>query len=85
MQVLSMANYTEQLIDHMDPVHIASVKNAFVPLILALKILTLDAPGDIRRYNIQATVFDEATVRKILSRRSDFSKDAVSKVKLNIV
>lgn len=74
----------EKLIDHMDPVHIRTVKAAFDALNLALKILTLDAPGDIRRYNISSTVLSEDKVRAVLGRRVDFSKEAVRNVKLSI-
>ena len=73
----------EQLIDHMDPVHVRTVKATFDALNLALKILTLDAPGDIRRYNIDQAVLNEALVRAILGRRMDFSKEAIKNVKLS--
>lgn len=68
----------------MDPAHIRTVKATFDTLNLALKILTLDAPGDIRRYNINSAVLSETQVRALLGRRVDFSKEAVKNVKLNI-
>ena len=82
--MIALTLYMEKLIDHMDPVHIRTVKAAFDPLNLALKILTLDAPGDIRRYNISSAVLSEEKVRSILGRRVDFSKEAVKNVKLNV-
>ena len=69
----------ENLIDHLDPINISTVKATFVPLNLALKVLTLDAPGDIRRYTINKTALSEEQVRSVLSRRLDFSKEAVAK------
>ena len=80
-----MTRFMEHLVDHLDPIHVNTVKSTFVSLNLALKILTLDAPGDIRRYSISAETLSEESVRKILYRRIDFSKDAVLKVKLNIL
>lgn len=68
----------------MDPVHVRTVKATFDALNLALKILTLDAPGDIRRYSIDSAVLNEQLVRAILARRIDFSKEAVKNVKLTM-
>ncbi len=84
MQVISLSAYMEQLIDHLDPVHIRTVKATFDTMKLALNILTLDAPGDIRRYCINSAQLSEEQVRAILGRRIDFSQEAVRNVKLNI-
>lgn len=80
-----MSYYIEHLIDHLEPADIALVKDIFSPLSLAMKILTLDAPGDIRRYAIPAGSLDEDTVRRILSRRIDFSKEAITKVRITVI
>lgn len=55
----------------------------------ACKILTLDAPADIRRYHFLLTsniLFPngEDDIRMILSKRKEFSKEAVQKVKLQL-
>ena len=79
---------------------LSSAKDAFSPLIWALKILTLDQPGDIRKYvvpiSVTATISDgqndgsdaglltELKIRKIMGRRTDFPKDAVLNVKIVI-
>eukprot|EP00600_Ochromonadales_sp_CCMP1393_P011929 CAMPEP_0175003370 /NCGR_PEP_ID=MMETSP0005-20121125/4189_1 /TAXON_ID=420556 /ORGANISM="Ochromonas sp., Strain CCMP1393" /LENGTH=568 /DNA_ID=CAMNT_0016258435 /DNA_START=102 /DNA_END=1808 /DNA_ORIENTATION=+ len=85
-EVLALVDYMVDLIDHTDPEHIHAVKSAFDTLMFALKVLTLDAPGDIRRYSIPSCLFDsEDSVRNILGRRVEFSKDAVAMVKLNFL
>lgn len=61
------------------------IKSPFDSLQLALKVLTLDQPADIRQYAIKASLISEEKVRKILSRRVDFQKDAVTRVKINII
>ena len=75
-----------------------SVKDAFLPLTWALKVLTLDQPADIKKYVIPLGVTEsgseenifsvgllsENKIRKIMGRRVDFSKDAVLKVKITI-
>ena len=85
VQVIAMEAYLEELVDHLDPAHIHTVKQCFVPLNLALKILTLDAPGDIRRYALSRAVLGEEQVRRVLGRRVDFSVEAVARVKLTMV
>ena len=63
------------------------VRNAFASLTWAMKLLTLDQPADIRRYVIPRQLqppLTEERVRTLLGCRSDFSKDAVLRVKINI-
>ena len=73
-----------------------SIKDAFSPIMWALKVLTLDQPADIRKYVIPLGVIDsssegdtcssgflsETKIRNIMGRRVDFLKDAVLKVKI---
>jgi hypothetical protein len=75
----------EELVDHLDNEHVSTVKQTFAALNLALKLLTLDAPGDIRRYALDRRLLSEEQVRAVLGRRVDFSADAVAKVKLSMV
>jgi len=52
-----------------------------------MKLLTLDQPADIRRYVIPHQLqppLTEERIRAFLGRRTDFSKDAVLRVKINI-
>jgi hypothetical protein len=84
-QVISVTEYAEALVDHLDPENIQTVKATFASLSLALKLLTLDAPADIRRYALNKALLSEEQVRAVLSRRAEFSADAVAKVKLNMV
>jgi hypothetical protein len=56
---------------------------------LACKILTLDQPADIRRYGFlldSISLFHnkEEDIRCIMSKRVEFSKDAVRNVKLTL-
>jgi hypothetical protein len=74
--------------------HFVSVKEAFSPVIWALKILTLDQPADIKKYiipcdvmcdrndNDSAGFLTESKIRKIMSRRLDFHKEASQNVKI---
>ena len=49
-------------------------------------ILTLDSPSDIRKYKIERRYFgSETEVRQLMSRRKDFSKEAVAKVKIEFI
>ena len=48
-------------------------------------ILALDSPADIRRYKLPKAFFDESQVRELMSLRIEFSKDAVARVKLEII
>eukprot|EP01041_Mallomonas_annulata_P003569 gene3569-7096_t len=79
-EVLCIVDLLEQSVDSI----LEGVRLAFAPLLLALKILTLDQPGDIRRYTIPRNTLDEDIIRKIMSCRTDFSVEAIAKVKLNI-
>ncbi len=68
---------------------IVSGNTAMRRLHSACKILTLDAPADIRRYqflfeNMSLFAQGEEEIRLVLGRRVDFSKDAVKNVKLQL-
>ncbi|KAJ1406165.1 hypothetical protein B484DRAFT_483298 [Ochromonadaceae sp. CCMP2298] len=80
-EVLSASAYLSSLLDHLDPSLISAVAASLDKLHYALKILTLDAPGDIRRYTIP-DFFTEVEVRNIMARRVDFSKEAVRNVRI---
>ena len=59
----------------------------FSKLLWSLKILTLDQPADVRRYMLPTTedvdeYLDDDAIRLIMSKRVEFSKDAVAKVKI---
>lgn len=99
---------------HRNHFYIKQSKVSFSKLMKIMKILTLDAPGDIRRYHyllakpstqsstssldaFMATstvnekenmsdglLLSEEELRFYLSRRSDFSKDAIQRVKLSL-
>lgn len=84
-QVIEVTQYAELLVDHLDPVNIQTVKATFAALNLALKVLTLDSPGDIRRYALNRALLSEEQVRAVLGRRTEFPAEAVAKVKLNMV
>lgn len=77
-----LTRYAESLVDHLDESSISTIKQSFAALNLAMKILTLDAPGDIRKYILNFSLLDEEQVRAVLSRRVEFSVDAIAKVKL---
>jgi len=84
----------ESLID--DFYYLDAFKDICEPLNVAFKVLTLDSPADIRLYNLieppkqsglvndssKNLEMNESMIRTILSRRIDFSKEAVSKVKI---
>lgn len=59
------------------------IRSSFTSLLLALQLLTLDQPADILRYNIPIGVLDDDRIRAVMSRRIDFSLEAVSKVKFS--
>lgn len=99
-EVLALLRFVDELMDtYFDVDKVAQVKEAFLPLQWTLKALTLDAPGDIRRYLFPSVspsssttdsttasssiVLSEELIRQILGRRVEFSKDAVAKVKIN--
>ena len=48
-------------------------------------ILTLDSPADIRRYRMPKAYFDEHQVRQLMALRTDFSKEAVLRVKIEFI
>ena len=62
-----------------------SVRISMLKVSWALKILTLDQPGDIRRYRLPLDVIDDSTVRAVMSRRVDsgFSAAAIIGVKFS--
>ena len=51
----------------------------------ALKIITLDAPGDIRRYKVPIDVISQDCVKALMTTRSDFSKEAIQNINLNSI
>ena len=51
----------------------------------ALKIITLDAPADIKRYKVPVDVISQDCVKSLMTTRSDFSKDAVQNINLNSI
>lgn len=83
-EVLSASSYLESLVDSVDARAVPALKDVLAPLLYAVKVLTLDAPSDIRRYRFPASVFSEEQVRKLMQRRVEFSKEAVAKVRINI-
>jgi len=63
-----------------------SVKSCFTPLLWALKVLTLDKPADIKRYAVPSAckdIVDATFIRKLLAKRVDFSREAISRIKLD--
>ena len=48
-------------------------------------ILTLDSPADIRRYRLPKAYFDENQVRELMALRADFSREAVLRVKIELI
>ena len=80
-EVIAVIELLEKEAFHID----STVRPDFGKLLWYLKIITMDQPGDIRRYAISledAPFLDEATVRDIMSLRADFSRDIISKVKI---
>lgn len=62
-----------------------SVRNSFLKLLWCMKVLTLDQPADVRRYTLpsdEESYLDDPMIRSIMSKRVEFSKDAVAKVKI---
>ena len=69
----------------------------FLQLIWAMKILTLDQPADLRRcqvpfkkanlISVKGETLDSsaALVKCILSRRLDFSREAIFRMKINVM
>ena len=68
----------------MDFKSINTIKASTQKVTLAIKLLNLDAPSDIRRYHIPKEIFDDSSVRKILSRRIEYSKEAIANIRINI-
>ena len=86
-QEVSMCfQYVEGLIDSIE--NVVTLKQCYEKLMMTLKILSLDHPRYLLSYRIDSKLFDEAGVRKIFSRRSDFNmeaKDAAMKVKITLI
>lgn len=86
-QEVSMCmQYVESLIDSIE--NVVTLKQCYEKLMMTLKILSLDHPRYLLSYRIESKLFDEAAVRKIFTRRSDFNmeaKDAATKVKITLV
>lgn len=79
-----MISLIEKFVDDMDFKSINTIKTSTQKVILAIKLLNLDAPSDIRRYHISKEMFDDINVRKILSRRIEYSKEAIANIRINI-
>ena len=59
----------------------SKLRGSLVTLTTTIKVLTVDAPGDVSRYKIPSDVLESAAVREILSKRVDFSREAISNIK----
>jgi len=84
-QVTSATQYLESLVD--SAADCRELKACHEGLLLTLKVLLLEQPKDVTRYNIPARLLDENGVRAILNRRCDYSKsdqDAIANVKINL-
>ena len=72
------------------------IRNCFLQLIWTMKLLTLDQPADVRRCrvpfqkaNLVSTMgsggdADADVVKCILARRTDFSKEAILRMKIDL-
>lgn len=63
----------------------ASLNSAFSKWRWIANILALDSPADVRRYRLPRAYFEESQVRELMALRSDFSKEAVLRVKIELV
>ena len=78
--------YLESLID--DLYFLDCFKDICKALNTSLSILTIDSPSEVKRYTSYLAadggelLFDEALIRRIMSCRIDFSREAVAKVKV---
>ena len=79
-EVLCMINVFDEIDDNDD----SNNRIIFDPLIWILKILTIDQPADLLRYRIPSTYIDDTLARQIMASRTDLSKDAIARVKINI-
>lgn len=61
-----------------------SVRAPLLPLLWALKLLSVGQLADIRHYTVPAGVLDEAAARAVLGRRADFSAEAVGRCRLKM-
>ena len=59
-----------------------STRLCFAPILTATKLLTLDGPGDVKRFPIGKDLFDENSARLLLARRVEFSAEAICKAKI---
>ena len=81
-----MVSYLESLVDATEDC--LELKACYEGLILTLKILSMEQPKDIMRFQIPGRLLSEAAVRAIFGRRSDFSKsdqDAIATVKITVI
>jgi hypothetical protein len=79
-EVLCMITVFDEIDDNDDN----NNRSIFDPLIWILKILTIDQPADLLRYKIPKAYLDDSLTRQIMASRTDLSKDAISRVKINI-
>ena len=80
----AVQNFDEEVMAACDD----SVRPKFVPLIWALKVLTLDKPADIKRFAMPRECKGKISapfVRCLMACRVDFSQDAVLKINLDSV
>ena len=62
-----------------------SIHAMFEKINWILKILSIDSPADMKRYNLPSQALTDDIVRNIMTRRCDLSKDAIGKIKLNFI
>lgn len=62
------------------------IKETFAPILLASNLLNLSNPSEILRYKLSKNIIEnEEMLRNLLRRRVDFSKEAINRVKINLV
>ena len=81
-EVMMMIKVFDEVDDNDDD---SSNRYIFDELIWMLKILSIDQPADLTRYKIPKAYMDDNLTRKIMSSRVDLSKDAIARIKINIV
>jgi hypothetical protein len=63
----------------------SSLRLTFAKLIWISKILSLDQPIDIKRYNLPSSYLSDEETRNVLRKRVDFSTEAIDKIRLTFV
>lgn len=62
----------------------SNVRGPLLPLLWALKLVSVNQLADLRHYTVPAGTLDEAAARRLLERRVDFSPEAVAKCRLKL-